>query len=77
MGADLIIGVLRRTRLRTWAPFSTHEISTKSGRYTCSLALLAGCCAGTTSRGHLAENLAAADLALADDEIASLTNAFS
>jgi aryl-alcohol dehydrogenase-like predicted oxidoreductase len=33
--------------------------------------------AGTTSRGHLAENLAAADLALSDDEIASLTNAFS
>jgi pyridoxine 4-dehydrogenase len=33
--------------------------------------------AGTTSRGHLAENLAATDLALSDDEIASLTNAFS
>jgi len=33
--------------------------------------------AGTTSCGHLAENLGAADLALADDEIASLTNAFS
>jgi aryl-alcohol dehydrogenase-like predicted oxidoreductase len=32
---------------------------------------------GTTSRGHLGENLAAAGLALADDEIASLTNAFS
>jgi len=33
--------------------------------------------AGTTSRGHLAENLGAADLALSDGEIASLTNAFS
>jgi pyridoxine 4-dehydrogenase len=33
--------------------------------------------AGTTSCGHLAENLRAADLALSDDEIASLTNAFS
>jgi pyridoxine 4-dehydrogenase len=33
--------------------------------------------AGTTSRGHLAENLGAADVALSDDEIASLTNAFS
>ena len=33
--------------------------------------------AGTTTRGHLAENLGAADLALSDDEIASLTNAFS
>jgi pyridoxine 4-dehydrogenase len=33
--------------------------------------------AGTTSCGHLAENLGAADVALSDGEIASLTNAFS
>lgn len=33
--------------------------------------------AGTTSCGHLAENLGAVDVALSDGEIASLTNAFS
>jgi aryl-alcohol dehydrogenase-like predicted oxidoreductase len=31
----------------------------------------------TAGLPHLAENLAATDLALSDDEIASLTNAFS
>jgi aryl-alcohol dehydrogenase-like predicted oxidoreductase len=32
---------------------------------------------GTSNRGHLAENLAAGSLSLQDDEIASLSGAFS